>query len=163
MATPSRRLVVDASVASAAGRTQHPTSFRSREFLGEVLKISHCAVMTATLAGEWDKHQSLYAARWRADMRSRNKIVDLIALQNDDVRRQVQISKAIEKDLHLIEAALATDKIVISLDDRAQAGLCVDATKEVVWVNAVAEGGHAIYWLRDGAPPKNEWKLGYHA
>jgi len=139
----------------------HPTSFRSREFLGEVLKISHRMVMTVTLAAEWDRHQSLYAARWRAEMRSRKKVVDIADVQNEEVRRQVPVSSAVQKDLHLIEAALATDQIVISLDDRAQAALRVEATKEVTWVNAVAEGGHVIYWLRDGAPPKNDWKLGY--
>jgi hypothetical protein len=161
VAKPSRCLVVDASVASAAGQTMHPTSFRSREFLGEVLKISHRMVMTVTLAAEWDRHQSLYAARWRAEMRSRKKVVDIADVQNEEVRRQVPVSSAVQKDLHLIEAALATDQIVISLDDRAQAALRVEATKEVTWVNAVAEGGHVIYWLRDGAPPKNDWKLGY--
>jgi hypothetical protein len=118
-------------------------------------------VMTAALAAEWDRHQSLYAMRWRAEMRSRKKIIDIAVVQNEEVRRQVPASRAIQKDLHLIEAALSTDKIVVSLDDRAQAALCVEATKEVTWVNAVAEGGHAIYWLRDGAPSKNEWKLGY--
>jgi hypothetical protein len=96
-------------------------------------------------------------------MRTRNKVVDIADIQNEEVRRQVAVSRAVQKDLHLIEAALATDKVVISLDDRAQTDLCVEATKEVTWVNAVAEGGHAVYWLRDGAPPKNEWKLGYRA
>lgn len=163
MAIPSRRLVVDASVASAAGQTLVPRSYRSREFLGEVLKISHRMVMTAALAAEWDRHQSLYAMRWRAEMRTRNKVVDITDVRNEEVRRQVAVSRAVQKDLHLIEAALATDRVVISLDDRAQAALCVEATREVTWVNAVAEGGHAIYWLRDGAPAKNEWKLGYGA
>jgi len=77
-------------------------------------------------------------------MRSRKKVVDIADVQNDEVRRQVPESRAIRKDLHLIEAALATDQIVISLDDRAQTELCVEATQEVTWVNAVAEGGHAI-------------------
>ena len=27
-------------------------------------------------------------------------------------------------------------------------------------MNAVLEGGHAVYWLRNGAPDKEEWKLG---
>ena len=139
----------------------HPTSFRTREFLGEVLKISHQMVLTATLAREWDRHQSLYATTWRAEMRSRKKIVDLADVPDEEVRRQVPGSGAVQKDLHLVEAALATDKIVVSLDDRAQAALCVDATRDVVWVNAVAEGGHAIYWLRNGANPVDEWKLGY--
>lgn len=161
MAVPSRRLVVDASVASAAGQSQD--SFRSREFLQEVLKISHRIVMTASLAKEWDRHQSLFALRWRAEMRSRAKIVDIADVENPEVRSQVRMTKAVAKDLHLVEAALATDKIVVSLDDRAAADLCVEATKDIVWVNAVVEGGHAIYWLRAGANPVEEWKLGYRA
>jgi hypothetical protein len=84
-----------------------------------------------TLAAEWDRHQSLYAARWRAEMRTRNKVVDIADGQNEKLRNQLPMSRAILKDLHLIEAALATDKIVISLDDRAQVALCVEATKEV--------------------------------
>jgi hypothetical protein len=161
MAAPSKCLVIDASIAFAAGQTQHLSSRRSREFLDEVLKISHRAVMTATLIQEWDSHQSLFASTWRAEMRSRDKIVDLGNVENEQVRQQVRLFKAVLKDLHLVEAALATDKIVVSLDDRAAADLRVDATKHVVWVNAVAEGGHAIYWLRAGAKPKEEWKLGY--
>jgi hypothetical protein len=119
--------------------------------------------MTAALAGEWDKHQSRFALRWRADMRSQAKIVDIVDVENADVRSQVTVSPAVIKDLHLVEAALATDKVVVSLDDRARAELNVEATRDVVWVNAVAEGGHALYWLRAGAKPVNEWKLGRYA
>ena len=154
---------MDASVASAAGQTLHPSSFRSREFLVEVLKIGHRIVMTAALAGEWDKHQSLFALRWRASMRSQAKIVDIVSSENTVVRSQVIMSPAVMKDLHLIEAALATDKLVVSLDDRARGELRVEATKEVTWVNAVAEGGHVIYWLRAGAKPAKRWKLGYYS
>lgn len=161
MAVSSKCLVIDASVASAAGQTMHPRSFRSREFLSEVLKISHRAVMTPTLTQEWDRHQSLFALRWRAEMRTQDKIIDLAGVEDEQLRRQVVISAAVEKDLHLIEAALATDKTIVSLDDRAAAQLFVEATKEIVWVNAVSEGGHAIYWLRAGAHPVDEWKLGY--
>jgi hypothetical protein len=146
MAVPSTRLVVDASVASAAGQTLYPSSFRSREFLAEVLKISHRIVMTAALAEEWDKHQSLFALRWRAQMRSQAKIIDFVDVENVDVRSEVTMSLGVMKDLHLVEAALATDKLVVSLDDRA-----------------VADGGHAIYWLRAGANPVERWKLGYNA
>jgi hypothetical protein len=153
---------VDASVASAAGQTLHPSSFRSREFLVEVLKISHRIVMTAALGGEWDKHQSLFALRWRAEMRSQAKIVDMVDVENAGVRSQVAMSPAVMKDLHLVEASLATDRVVVSLDDRARAELRVEATRDVTWVNAVADGGHAIYWLRAGANPVERWKLGHH-
>ena len=163
MAVPSKRLVIDASVASAAGATMHPTSRRCREFLSEVLKISHRAVMTPDLTREWDRHQSLFALRWRAQMRSLGKIVDIAGVESGELRRQVVLTLAVRKDLHLVEAALATDKTVVSLDDRAAVELRVEATKDVVWVNAVSEGGHAIYWLRDGANPVAEWRLGYHS
>ena len=99
-------MVVDASVVSAAGQTLFPASFRSREFLAEVLKISHRIVMTRELTGEWDRHESLFAARWRAEMRSRKKIVDVQGVENEDIRSQVQMSNAVLKALHLVEAAL---------------------------------------------------------
>ncbi len=119
--------------------------------------------MTVALAGEWDKHQSLFALRWRAEMRSQAKIVDIGVVENADVRSQVTLSPAVMKDLHLVEAALATDKLVVSLDDRARAELRVEATRDVTWVNAVADGGHAIYWLRAGANPVSHWKLGHQS
>jgi hypothetical protein len=117
--------------------------------------------MTAALADEWDKHQSLFALRWRAEMRSQAKIVDIVDVEHADVRAQVAMTPAVMKDLHLVEASLATDKVVVSLDDRARAELNVEATRDVTWVNAVADGGHAIYWLRGGANPVERWKLGY--
>lgn len=94
-------------------------------------------------------------------MRSKAKIIDIVEGENAELRSQVDLSKAVAKDLHLVEAALATDNIVVSLDDRASINLCVRATRDVVWVNAVRDGGHAIYWLRAGANPVTEWKLGY--
>jgi hypothetical protein len=118
--------------------------------------------MTAALAGEWDRHQSLFALRWRAEMRSPAKIVDIVDVENAIGRSQVAMSPAVMKDLHLVEAALATDKVVVSLDNRARAELWVHATREITWVNAVADGGHATYWLKKGAKPVKRWKLGHH-
>lgn len=93
-------------------------------------------------------------------MTSRGKIVRLAEQSNETLRGQVPQTPAVVKDLHLIEAALAADRIVISLDDNARAFFRVDAAKEVVWVNPVDQGGHAICWLRQGANPVDEWKLG---
>lgn len=160
MATASKRLVIDASVAAAAGETIKPASRRCREFLDAVLKICHRLAMTAALANEWDAHESLFAARWRAEMTSRGKIVRLTISPNEDLRNQVRSTAAVLKDLHLIEAALAVDGIVVSLDENARGFFRVDAAADVIWLNPVDEGGHAIYWLRQGANPVEEWKLG---
>jgi hypothetical protein len=160
MAVVSRRLVIDASVASAAGQTLVPTSRRSREFLQAVLRISHRATMTPLLREEWKRHQSLFARAWLAAMTSRAKVEDIANVPNEDLRSQVPGTVSAQKDLHLIEAALATDKIVISLDDRARAELSVPAAADVMWIHPVDEGGRIIYWLNKGADVVDEWKLG---
>ncbi len=63
-----------------------------------------------------------------------------------------------QKDFHLLEAALETDKTVISLDQTvrtlfAQAAQQVGEIRDVVWVNpdrTVEE--QPIVWLQNGAP-----------
>jgi hypothetical protein len=160
MATVSRRLVIDASVASAAGLAMKPDSRRCREFLQAVLHISHRATMTPLLREEWKRHQSLFARVWLAEMTSKAKVQDIADVRNEELRAQAPGTVSAQKDVHLVEAALATDRIVISLDDRARTELSVPAAAEVMWVHPVDEGGHVIYWLRNGAAPVTEWKLG---
>jgi hypothetical protein len=163
----SKRLVIDASIASASGETMHPTSRRCREFLDETRKICHRMVLTRHLADEWRKHQSRFAAEWIIDMRNKGKVVDLVDVSHALIRDQLaakgkgNIRKAAQKDLHLVEAALATDKTVVSLHEIAHEDLMIEATAKITWVNADAEGGHAIYWLRHGAKPVKKWQLGY--
>jgi len=160
MATVSRRLVIDASIASAAGLSMNPDSRRCREFLQAVLRISHRATMTPLLREEWNRHQSLFARLWLAEMTSKAKVEAIADIPNEDLRAEAPGTVSAQKDLHLIEAALATDKIVISLDARARAELSVQAAAEVMWIHPVDEGGHVIYWLNKGAEPVEAWRLG---
>src|SRR3984957_2975155 len=117
MAAVSKRLVIDAPVASAPGLTMNPDSRRCREALQAVLGISHRATMTPLLRLEWKRHQSLFARAWLAEMTSRAKVEGIADVRNEDLRAEAPATASAQKDLHLIEAALATDKIVISLDD----------------------------------------------
>ncbi len=96
-------------------------------------------------------------------MLSRGKVVDIEEIPDERVRSQVPTRKAVQKDLQLIEAAIVTDSLVVSLDDHAHADFRVAATANITWVNALAEGGHAVYWLKKGAKPVKRWKLGYRA
>ncbi len=89
------------------------------------------------------------------------KVVHVEEIPEERVRNQIPKRKAVRKDLHLIEAAMATDNIVVSLDDRAHEDFRVKATANITWVNARTEGGHAVYWLKKGANPVERWKLGY--
>jgi hypothetical protein len=116
--------------------------------------------MTPLLREEWKRHQSLFAARWLAETTSKAKVEAIADVRNEQLRAEAPSTVSAQKDLHLIEAALATDKIVISLDDRARTELSVHAAAEVMWVHPVDEGGHIIYWLNKGAEPVDQWKLG---
>jgi hypothetical protein len=96
-------------------------------------------------------------------MLSLGKVVNIEEIPNERVRSQVPKRRAVQKDLHLIEAAIATDNVVVSLDDRAHADFRVEAAANITWVNALDAGGHAAYWLRKGAKPVKRWKLGHRA
>ena len=79
--------------------------------------------------------------------------------------RSERQSEDIEKDFHLLQAALATDQTVISLDEIIrglfrQASQSVGEIRNIIWVNPdrTAEE-HPIAWLQDGAPPEANRRL----
>ncbi len=72
---------------------------------------------------------------------------------------------AMLKDLHLIEAALASDGLVASRDEQvrhlfAAATITVPQLREVVWVNPDKDEEEALAWLLGGARPEPSRKLG---
>jgi hypothetical protein len=124
--TVSKRLVIDASVAASAGgeTATHPTAKHCRDFLTSVLVISYHVVMTPDITVEWKTHESNFARRWRVAMDARRKIYRVSDVANDALRSKIERTttresdrEALRKDFHLIEAALVTDKTVISLDE----------------------------------------------
>lgn len=164
----SKRLVIDASVARSVGgeESTYPTSVHCREFLIAVLNICHKIVMTEDIKKEWDKHQSNYSRKWLIQMISRKKFHYIDIAIDANLWKEVQsiaasISnkriKEMTKDLCLIEAANATDRIVISDDDKArkffsEASVKIDELKNIVWVNPdKVEAEQPIAWLENGA------------
>jgi hypothetical protein len=76
----------------------------------------------------------------------------------------------VKKDIHLIEAALSTDKIVVSLDDNtarrfftlaAQGVEELSELKAIAWVNPDKPEETPIAWLKGGANPEPERLLGF--
>jgi hypothetical protein len=163
----SKVLVVDASVVRAAGESEHPVSSANREFLNSVLELCHRVAMTPQIGAEWRRHQSKVTGRWRVAMYARKKIVRLEAPGNPELRSRLTHGHrsadrdAILKDAHLIEACLKADRIVASLDENARALFQADELNAVTWVNPVSERTRIQAWLEQGAPPVDEWQLGY--
>ncbi|UBF25672.1 hypothetical protein K9N68_29615 [Kovacikia minuta CCNUW1] len=147
----SRRLVIDASVARSCGGEDatYPTSVNCRDFLQAVLVICHRVVMTPDIREEWDNHQSKFARSWLRSMVAKRKLEALpeIPLDNELWNKVEQFAETDKeradmlKDLRLVEAAIATDKTVISLDENTARKLFrkaapeIEALKMIVWVN----------------------------
>ena len=171
----SKRLVIDASVARRAGEpgSPYPAAMRCREFLETVRDVGHFIVMTPEISAEWDRHQRRFARRWRASMVGRRQFHFLplaadvtLREQLDSVAPSEEARAAMYKDACLIEAALATDRTVASLDKEVrvflrEAAHVVEELRAVVWVNPELEEETPILWLEHGAPAEPERMLGY--
>lgn len=168
----SKRLVIDASIARAAGETEHPTSKRCRDFLRAVLRICHRLVLTPEIQEEWRRHQSDFTRKWRVQMYARKKIDEPNPPLNEPLRTGIERTttavneqEAMLKDMRLIEAALNTDKVVVSLDERARtlfdrAGQTVEELRLILWLNPERPEESPLAWLEAGAKIERERQLG---
>ena len=170
----SKRLVIDADVAQASGDEDatDPRAIDCRDFLKGVMTQNHRVVMTRKISDEWKRHQSRFALEWRASMDARRKVARVDPPEYDELQNKVTNTagneneiETMEKDIHLLEAALETDKTVISLDQTvrklfARAAQQVGEIRDIIWVNpeqTVEE--QPITWLKNGAPPEPHRQL----
>ena len=144
--TRSRVLVIDASVTQSAGETDHPVSKACREFLNDVLTICHHAAVTPELHAEWKHHRSRFSLGWRSAMAARRKLDRIVPAPNAELRAYIdrRITNpddraAIEKDLHLVEAALIADKVIVSRDDKARGLFSLPMLQTLTWINPTRE------------------------
>ncbi|MBL8161507.1 MAG: hypothetical protein JNJ61_05925 [Anaerolineae bacterium] len=177
MATKNPKcLVIDTSVMLAAGGVDavHPTPKLCRDFLNEVLKLGHIIIMTDDLFAEWNRHglptKSLLgkSPSWYVMMERKGRVRRVLGnTVRPELRQAVfavleaNAQETVNKDMHLIEAALLADEIVVSKEVKVRkhfrnAALRLAELQVIVWVNpAVPEEG-CITWLRAGAPAEIE-------
>lgn len=193
----SRRLVIDTTVAKAAGRrSEFPSSKHCRDFLIATLEICHHFVMTPDLRAEWNRHQTEFVSEWRQTMIAKKKFHFVKPDENEPLRDNIEkcatnglavkakyisslslsqlkaddpnenAKAAMLKDLCLLEAAIATDKTVVSLDNTVR-NLFAATTKQIteirdiVWVNPNEAEGKTQAWLEKGAKPDKHLRLGF--
>ena len=170
----SKRLVIDTDVAQASGNEDatDPRAINCRDFLKEVRTQDHRVVMTREISDEWKGHQSRFALEWRVSMDARRKINRINPPEYEDIQAKVTSTvsdeneiEVMEKDFHLLQAALATDQTVISLDETIRglfkrASQQVGEIRDIIWVNPdrTAEE-QPIAWLQNGAPPEPHRRL----
>lgn len=175
MTKSAKRLVIDTDVVSSAGG-ENATDVRSktcRDLLKTILSSSHRIVITNDIQQEWKRHQSLFAKTWLRTMIARKQVSILNISVNDQLRLKIEKEainekkcEAMLKDIHLIEAALITDKIVISIDGTVKGYFQEVAPKvvmlrHVMWINPCIEEDLVRDWLVNGAKLEEKRFLGY--
>jgi len=108
-------------------------SRRCRHILLAVLKICHRLVLTEDLREEWEKHRSRFSRRWLTRMVAKDKVEtpsvttdrelqqainDFARGVSDDFEVIAAYRQAMQKDRHLLEAALASDELILSLNEK---------------------------------------------
>jgi len=173
----AKKLVIDTSVASAATERITPdrTSKSCCDFLKTVLVLDchHRLVMTPDLKTEWDRHQSAFSRKWRLSMIAKKRFDYLNIGADESLRTRIEAiaetdkdRKAMEKDYILIEAAIASDKVVISRDQKARvpfqkAAIRIRELQNIAWINPDKPDENPIEWLKSGANPDAERLLGF--
>lgn len=132
-------------------------------------------VFSQQIYEEWKKkrenekqYMSCFSANWLASMYARKLVRNVTPQQSglkDKVLQEFKLEEEksdVSKDFHLIEAALAADKTIASCNDKERdkfKQVSIEQIKNIVWRNPKDED--VIEWLKEGAPPKDEYKLGF--
>lgn len=158
-----RRIVIDASVARAAGDvSSHPLSTACRETLiaAEGLSTVFCPRMSI----EWAKHESSFSRTWRVKMIQQGKVnflktdqeIEAFLAYIASTMAEEGAKSAMNKDAHLVSASIMNDKIVLALDEKVRtlfSKFCSDykPAAKVLWANPGKPADGTIGWLRGGA------------
>lgn len=161
----SKRLVIDTVIFGAAGgpdaEGRAKTCF---DVLTTVRQADHRLVLSPDLWDEWRRHRSTSSRAWLTSMYARRNVIIINDVTHPSLRTKFARLKlsnkeheAAEKDLHLLEAALAADKIVLSMDEIvrdifSRATSRVSECRRVIWVNPERAREACIEWLIAGAP-----------
>ena len=148
----NRLVVVDTSIVQAAGETEHPVSSACRNCLEAIRTICHRVALTEPIREEWGRHMSRFSRKWRRSMAARQKPITVVDTNPLELRWEdysVAARTAIEKDRGLIEAALVTDRVIITLDDSLRRALAEQRggealLRDVQWIHPVTDGVAAI-------------------
>jgi len=171
MKNKKRKIVVDASVAHAAGDTSlYPTSKQCRETLMAIGEYS--AVFCPNLKDEWKRHESAFARAWKVKMIQEGRAIFLIQDQVldefkqfiEDSQADIYARGAMDKDAHLVSVALTNDKIIVALDEKVRklfSKHCLNfkGVKKVLWSNPMIDQDGTVSWLKSGAKREKNFTL----
>ena len=162
----TKKIVIDADVLRRASRKKHNIdSLRCMILLNSIYRICHNLVVSGVIDKQYDEHASNYSTGWIAKMKRRDKLfessnfIDIENIRDEIVYSEIFVKEEISKideDIHLIQAALGADGIIVSCDDKirrkfARAAQEIDEVGkkigQIIWVNPVKENIDANQWI----------------
>jgi 23S rRNA A2030 N6-methylase RlmJ len=123
------------------------------------------------IKGEWQAEESTFARQWRLSMINLNKLRPVSGETSPELRERIgrysedqNVVEIMIKDAHLIEAAIATDRLIASLDRNARGhfrrlAAALNPLRRIVWVDPSIEKERAVDWLEKGAPDQSHRRL----
>jgi hypothetical protein len=161
----SKSLVVDACIAGTMGE-RNDNGKLCRDFMDTFLSdTNHKFVISDDIKREWDVHgKHPYTKTWLTSMRARRRIFRIEEnCEDKSLREQICALPSIpdhiqsmSKDVILIEAAIKSDRTIISIDKKARrlfAGACkrIRYIHDIAWINPCIPEDEAVCWLKNGA------------
>lgn len=180
MPQAAKLLVIDVNITCAASEKESadPITKSSRDFLRCMVETtSHKIVLTDAIRAEQRRHPSKFGESWLRTMFAKKRVHWIDAPADEMLRRKVEQTATspnrlihMQEDIHLIEAALKTDKTILSMDEEVKACF-IHASRKVAtlrmigWINP-CNTDHTlddtvIIWLQNGAEIERERTLGY--
>lgn len=165
------RLVVDASIAQSAGTSDVPESLYCRECLNAVRDSGHIAVFSDQLLSEWHEHASSLSRRWRKSMVARRRIERAEGEEFGELLNRAcaclaknKWREAFVKDFHMVRAALATDRTILSKETEFPKLLAIAASSirvfsTIVYGNPAIDGDDCVAWIASGAKPEETRRI----
>ncbi|MCY4106180.1 MAG: hypothetical protein OXG02_05690 [Chloroflexi bacterium] len=176
------RFVIDTDITSAASEKSCKLPTNCRIFLQTMMRCGHCIVFTPDLQAEWRRRRSGWSRRWRSYMHGMGLVHDIRKdcrdkklrekikrFASEDESQRDNLIEDMLKDVHLLEAALITDKRIASRNDTqredfaraSRSAMRIGMIKKIMWVNPAVENEYCLNWLKKGAPVEPERQLGY--
>jgi hypothetical protein len=172
-----KRIVIDASVSYSASDLKPDADLVVRlccETLETIQKYNYQLVFTEEIIYEWNKHSTKFSRRWLRNMLERKRVVKISISEDKSISQKVNlvvtdigVRKLILKDCHLVDAALAADRIVLSRDEQVKYHLCRYAEvileiQQICWMNPADPDEKVVAWIKSGAKHSDCRKLVPH-
>lgn len=134
----------------------------------------HNIALSVEINNEYENTMlSRFGSKWLAKMINIGRTSDFGDVRDEGFRTRLLASSAsqdtrdiMEKDVHLVEASISGDEIVLSVETRCRrefwsAAATIVELESIMWVSPCISNEDGILWIEHGAQRESEREFGY--